>query len=248
MCRELAARGVTLLEADTDGVYFLPPPGHGPADDEPFLARVAEGLPEGIRLELDGRHAAMLSYKLKTYALLDDRGRVSLKGSGFRSRGLEPFVRHLIEEIVHLLLLGRGREVKAVVDRWLEDFAARRVPVRLFARTETLGETLEGYRERVRTGERNASAAYELAAASGRAWQPGDQVSYYVAGRGANVPVNEVARLLGAWDPAHRDENVEFYQAKVLEVWERFRAFVDDDGLRPPAEPDPPTSPQLSLF
>ncbi|HSE92120.1 MAG TPA: DNA polymerase II, partial [Methylomirabilota bacterium] len=205
-------------------------------------------LPEGIRLELDGRYAAMLSYKLKTYALLDGRGRVSLKGSGFRSRGLEPFQRRLIEEVIHLLLVGRGLEVKAVVDRWLENFAARRVPPRLFARTETLGETLESYRERVRAGDRNASAAYELAAASGRAWQPGDQVSYYVAGRGANVPVNEHAKLLGAWNPDHRDENVEFYQARVLEVWERFRPFVDADGLRPPAEPGSPDSPQLSLF
>ncbi|MGH7388410.1 MAG: DNA polymerase domain-containing protein [Candidatus Rokuibacteriota bacterium] len=236
------------IEADTDGVYFMPPPGHRPAADEALLARVAAGLPEGIRLELDGRYAAMLSYKLKTYALLDDRGRVSLKGSGFRSRGLEPFQRRLIEEVVHLLLLGRGPEVKAVVDRWLDDFATRRVPARLFARTETLGETLESYRERVRAGARNASAAYELAAASGRAWLPGDQVSYYVAGRGANIQVNESARLLGAWDPDHRDENVEFYQARVLEVWERFRPFVDDDGLRPPADSGPPDSPQLSLF
>ncbi len=244
----LGALGAVPIEADTDGVYFMPPPGHRPPDDEALLARVAAGLPEAIRLELDGRYAAMLSYKLKTYALLDDRGRVSLKGSGFRSRGLEPFQRRLIEEVVHLLLLGRGREVKAVVDRWLDDFAARRVPARLFARTETLGETLDAYRQRVGAGERNASAAYELAAASGRAWQPGDQVSYYVAGRGANVPVNEFAKLLSAWDPEHPDENVEFYQSRVLEVWERFRAFVDDDGLRPPAEPEPPSSAQLSLF
>lgn len=242
----LSALGAVPIEADTDGVYFAPPPGHRAEDDEALLARVARGLPGGIRLDLDGRYAAMLSYKLKTYALLDAGGRVSLKGSGFRSRGLEPFLRRLIEEIVHLLLIGRGREVKAVIDRWMEDFAARRVPARLFARTETLGETLERYRERVRSGERNASAAYELAAGAGRAWQPGDQVSYYVAGRGANVSVAEHARLLAAWDPARPDENVEFYQARVLEVWERFRAFVDDDGLRVPSDPE--ASAQLSLF
>ncbi|MGH7416777.1 MAG: hypothetical protein ACREKB_03255, partial [Candidatus Rokuibacteriota bacterium] len=178
---------------------------------------------------------------------LDERGRVRLKGSAFRSRGLEPFQRLLIEEIVRLLVTGRGADVKAVVGRWMGDFAARRVAPRLFARTETLGETLPAYREKVQTGFRNASAAYELAAAAGRAWQPGDQISYYVAGRGAAVVVNEYARLLSAWDPERPDENTDYYQAKVQEIWERFRPFVEHDGLRPPAE-ETDVSPQLTLF
>src|SRR3989442_2396067 len=151
----------------------------------------------------------MFSYKLKTYALLDVQGRVNLKGSAFRSRGLEPFQRQHIEEVVLLLLIGRAAEVKAVIDRWMEAFAARRVPPRAFARTETLGETLEAYRERVRLGARNPSAAYELAAAAGRAWQPGDQAFYYVAGRGANLAAYECAKRLAAWGSARRDENVE---------------------------------------
>jgi len=243
----LGALGAVPLEADTDGVYFMPPPDLPPGGEDALVAQLSAALPAGIRLELDGRYAAMLSYKLKTYALLDGRGRVTLRGSGFRSRGLEPFQRLLIEEIVRLLLEGRGRDVKAVVDRWLDDFAARRVPPRLFARTETLGETLDSYRERVRAGERNPSAAYELALVAGREWQPGDQVSYYVAGRGTGVTVADQARLLSAWSPERRDENVEYYQAKVLEVWERFRRFAENDGLRPPSdETDNPA--QLSLF
>lgn len=242
----LGALGAAVVEADTDGVYFVPPPGHERDEDEALVERVAAGLPDGIALELDGRHSAMFSYKPKTYALLDERGRVSLKGSAFRSRGLEPFQRLLIEEIVGLLLVGRGADVKAVVSRWMEDFAARRVAPRLFARTETLGETIEAYRERVQSGLRNVSAAYELAAASGRSWQPGDQVSYYVAGRGAGVAVAECARFLSAWAPARPDENTDYYRAKVWETWGRFRPFVEHEGLRPPS--DEAESPQLRLF
>jgi DNA polymerase elongation subunit (family B) len=241
----LRALGATPLEADTDGVYFVPPPGH-PAGDA-LIAEVARGLPDGIELELDGAYAAMFSYKAKTYALLDEQGRVRLKGSAFRSRGLEPFQRQIIEEVVRLLLDGRGAEVKAVIDRWLADVAARRVPVRLLARTENLQDSAEAYRERVRAGERNAAAAYELALASGRPWQPGDQVSYYVAGRGADAVIAERARLLASWDPSRPDENVEYYQAKVWEIWQRFRPFAEHDGLRPPAD-DTESSPQLTLF
>ena len=111
---------------------------------------------------------------------------------------------------------------------------------RLFARTETLGETLEVYRERVQEGVRNVSAAYELAAAIGRAWQPGDQVSYYVAGRGASVAVAECARLLSAWDPARPDENTEYYRAKVWETGSGSGRFIDFEGLRPPSDRSDP--------
>ncbi|MBI2206312.1 MAG: DNA polymerase II [Candidatus Rokubacteria bacterium] len=245
---ELEKAGAVPLEADTDGVYFVPPAGHAAADDDALLARIAAALPAGIHLDLDGRYAAMFSYRLKTYALLDSHGRVTLRGSGFRSRGLEPFQRRLIEELVRLLLEDRGAECKRVVDRWLDDFAHHRVPPRLFARTETLQESLEAYRAKVASGGRSVSAVYELAIASGRPLEPGDQVSYYVAGRSARVAVNENARLMAAWDSARPDENVEYYQTKVSEVWERLRPFAEQPGLRPWIDEAPPADPQLSLF
>jgi DNA polymerase I len=239
--------GAVPIEGDTDGVYFLAPPGHAPADDAVLLEKIAAGLPEGIALELDGRHAAMFSYKMKTYALLDERGRVHLKGSGFRSRGLEPFQRRLIEEVIRLLLEGKRTEVRGVIDRWLAAFAAHQVPPRQFARTETLGETVEQYRDRVKAGLRPASAAYELLIAAGRTCQPGDQVSYYVTGRSANVSVTEYSRLATEWNAEQPDENVAYYQGKVLEVWERFRRFTEQDGLCPPPD-EAPDDAQLSLF
>jgi len=245
----LDALGATVLEVDTDGVYFVPPADHRSQDDDKLLAALGADLPEEIVLELDGRYAAMLSYKAKTYALLDEKGRVTLKGSGFRSRGLEPLQRQVIEEVVRLLLIGRGPDVKPAIDRWLGELAARRVPVKTLARTETIQETLASYRERVAAGARNPSAAYELALASGRSVQTGDQVSYYVAGRGANVSVNDHAKFLVAWSPERPDENVEYYQAKVFEIWERFRPFAESDGLRPyRGEPDAIDDAQLSLF
>jgi DNA polymerase, archaea type len=237
----------TPVEADTDGVYFVPPPGHRLEDDDTLLERIAVGLPPGIQLELDGRYAAMLSYKMKTYALLDERGRFILKGSAFRSRGLEPVQRQIIEEAVRALLDGRRDEVARIIDRRLDDFAAHRVDVRAFARTETLHESLDAYRQKVGAGARPVSAAYELAAAAGRVLEPGDQISYYVTGRGAGVPVNEYAKLASQWDPTRPDENVEYYQAKVREIGERFRPFVEFDGLRPYVDEPEPQS-QLSLF
>jgi DNA polymerase elongation subunit (family B) len=234
------------IEADTDGVYFVPPDGL--ADDALLLEAVQSALPAGIRLELDGRYAAMFSYKPKTYGLADAAGRVLLKGSAFRSRALEPFQRQLIHELVDLFLRGRGREARAVVDRWLADFSAHRVPVRVFARTETLHEPLDVYREKVAAGVRAVSAAYEVALVSGRRCEPGDQVSYYVAGVSVRGAVAQQARLVADWTPERPDENVDYYRAKVLEVWERLAAFADLEGLRPYVEEPPEPDGQLSLF
>ncbi len=83
--------------------------------------------------------------------------------------------------------------------------------------------------------------------ASGRPVQPGDQISYYVAGRTARVAVNETAKLASSWDRARPDENVEYYQSKVIETWERFRRFTEQDGLVPYMD-EAQESPQLSLF
>src|SRR5260370_28443321 len=51
ICRELAARGATLLEADTDGVYFAVPEGWSQADERTLVGSAAALLPPLVRLE-----------------------------------------------------------------------------------------------------------------------------------------------------------------------------------------------------
>ena len=147
-----------------------------------------------------------------------------------------------------LLLTGRRAEISALIQRYLDDFAAHRMPVKQFMRTETLQDSLETYREKVREGKRNPAAPYELALQSERPYQPGDQVSYYVTGQGLKVKVNEAAKLATQWDLAAPDENVEYYQAKVRELWERFRPLIEPEGLIPiQEEAEEPTPTQLTL-
>ena len=57
----------------------------------------------------------MFSYKMKNYVLLDERGKLLIKGSGLRSRGIELFQRRWMEEMFRLLLTGRRDEIPALV-------------------------------------------------------------------------------------------------------------------------------------
>jgi DNA polymerase I len=242
----LDALGATVIEVDTDGLYFVPPAGAPDADG--LLADLASVLPEGIQLELDGRYPAMFSYKMKNYVLFDERGKLLIKGSGLRSRGIELFQRQWMEEMFRLLLTGRRDEIPALLRRWEEDFRAHRLSVKQFMKTETLQESLAAYREKLRTGRRNPSAAYELAMTSARPYQPGDQVSYYVAGDGFRIKVNEAAKLATGWDPGAPDENTAHYVSKLRELYEKFRPFIERDGLVAAVDDeDSPEQGQLSL-
>jgi DNA polymerase elongation subunit (family B) len=224
----LRERGARLIEIDTDGLYFVAPPDvRTAADEERLLSEMAKVLPEGISLELAGRYPAMFSYKMKNYALLDEAGRLSITGSGLRSRGLELFQREWMEEMFLHLLKGEPQKIRDLTQRYAEAFEQHKVDVRKFMKTETLQDSLDTYREKIRASKRNPAAAYELALRSARPYQPGDQISYYVSGTSKKVKVHEAAKLASEWDPKNPDENVEYYKAKLVELSEKFRPFFE---------------------
>jgi DNA polymerase elongation subunit (family B) len=231
----LHALGAAVLEVDTDGLYFVPPPAR-PADA--LLSALAASLPAEMQLELNGPFPAMLSYRMKNYVLLDPAGKLVVKGSALRSRGIELFQRRFMEDMFRCLLTGRRDEIPALLDRSKDAFRAHRVPVKDFMKTETLQDSLGLYRDKVAAGQRNAAAAYELALGSRRPYQPGDQVSYYVTGDSPRVKVAEAARLASQWDPRAPDENTAYYTAKLDELYERFRPLIEQDGLTAVTEPE----------
>jgi DNA polymerase, archaea type len=227
----LEGAGCRIIEVDTDGLYFTPPQGVStPEDEERLLSDVSRGLPTEISLELDGRYPAMFSYKMKNYALLDARGEVILKGSGLKSRGIEPFLRAWMEEMFALLLRGEARQIDALLAKYMEELEQHQFDVKMFMKTESLQDSLATYRDKVRDKKRNPAALYELAIQSGRSYQPGDQISYYVAGIGKRVKVHETAKLASQWDRHHPDENVEYYKAKLMELYRKFKPFIRGMG------------------
>ena len=219
-----------IIEVDTDGIYFAPPDSvTTEADEERLIADLAAILPKGIELELDGRYPAMFSYKTKNYALLDDQGRLRIKGSGLRSRGLEPFQREWLEEMLLLLLKGQQGNIPKLYERYLDDIEQHRKEISWLAKTETLQDSLDTYQAKLKAKKRNSAAAYELALKANRRYQPGDQISYYVIGTKAKVKVNKNCKLASAWNPQSPDENVEYYRAKLKDLFEKFRPWIEGE-------------------
>jgi DNA polymerase elongation subunit (family B) len=225
----LKERGAAIIEVDTDGIYFVPPEAaRTRSDEERLIEEVAATLPRGIVLELDGRYPAMFSYKVKNYALLDEKGRLLIKGSGLRSRGFELFLRQWLEEMLRLLMTGQKEKIAPLYERYLDDLENHRMDISLLMKTETLQESLESYQAKVKAKKRNPAAAYEIALQDSRAYQPGDQISFYVTGRGAKLKINENCKLAAQWDSDRPDENVEYYKAKLKELYDKFRPLIEE--------------------
>src|ERR1700730_3213011 len=177
MCRELAARGVTLLEADTDGVYFAVPEGWVEADERRVVSEVAAILPSLVQLEFDGRYAAMLSHEPKNYALLGYDGTLVLRGVAFRSSRAEPYGEAFLRRAIRRLLVG---DIVAVREAYVDTVTAlrrRELPTHDVSSRVRLAKKPAQYRD---VRDRRRELPYEAMLASGRtSWSVGERVRVY---------------------------------------------------------------------
>ncbi len=239
MCRELAARGVTLLEADTDGVYFAVPEGWGEEDERRVVAEVAALLPPLVQLEFEGRYAAMLSHEPKNYALLGYDGTLTLRGVAFRSSRAEPFGEAFLRRALTHLFAGDVTGVRETYLATLDALRRRELPTFDVSSQVRLTKSPAKYAE---TRDSRHELAYEALLASGRtSWRSGERVRVYrtQAGGAAVAPSKDE----GTPDP--RDYDVDHY-ARVLRAnfaVRLARALTPDDFAAVFASPD-----QLSLF
>ncbi len=181
----LKQRGMALIEADTDGVYFAVP-AHWTEDQErQLVAEIGAELPAGIRLEYEGRYRAMFSHEVKNYALLTYDDQLIVHGVALRSSRAEPFGERFLHQALFCTMTG---DVVGARNAFLETVGALRqrkflasdvaARVRLSKSPETYQNTRTGHMEQ----------AYEaLLAARRTKWTPGERVRFYRASGGASV-------------------------------------------------------------
>jgi DNA polymerase, archaea type len=245
MIEWLNAHRARVIEVDTDGIYFVPPssvaggadaggghtecqPGSTPRATpiEQLQTDLAKELPPGIDVEIDEQFDAMFSYKAKNYALLTKDGDVIIKGGALKSRGLEKFQRVFLEEMIKLIMQGKPEAVGDLRNEFEQKIRNREWKIDMLMKTDTLQDSLDKYRAKIAGSARNRAAAYELALASGRNYKPGDQISYYIKATPKKVPAYEAAKPASEFDPENRDDNVDYYVAKLDELVKKFSGLT----------------------
>jgi len=244
MSRELAARGVTLLEGDTDGVYFSVPAQWTEVDERRVVAEVASLLPPLIQLEFEGRYAAMLSHEPKNYALLSYEGVLILRGVAFRSSRAEPYGEGFLRRAIRRLLTGDVSGVRAAYLDAVTALRHREASTHDVSSKVRLTKTREQY---VGTRETRRELSYEAMLAAGRmSWSLGDRVRVYRTRHGTGGVVEESddgQALARAADP--RDYDVEHYVRLLRDTYASrlARAFTAEDFGAVFADPT-----QLEMF
>ncbi|HJT57017.1 MAG TPA: DNA polymerase domain-containing protein [Ktedonobacteraceae bacterium] len=181
----LRQRGMALIEADTDGVYFAVPVDWTEEQERQLVAEIGAELPAGIRLEYEGRYRAMFSHEVKNYALLTYDGQLVVHGVALRSSRSEPFGEQFLRQALLYTMTGDVMGAREAFLATVEALRQRKYPASDLAARVRLSKSPETYQVS-RAG--HMEQAYEALLAANRSkWTPGERVRFYRASGGASV-------------------------------------------------------------
>ncbi len=210
---EIRRTGATPIEVDTDGVYFVPPPeATDEAVERAYVERLGRTLPAGIRLAHDGRYAAMLSLRLKTYALLEHDGSLILKGSALRSRRMERCFRRFLEEAVHHLLADRRDDTRRAYFDLAQRIRDRSLPAEEIVQWGMLNQDSIAKTPRLRRLAQRIPGSDQA--------RVGDRVEFYERQDGELALLAEYAK----------DESIPYLLRRLRGTAERFRALFASEA------------------
>ena len=210
----LHKRGMALIEADTDGVYFAVPRGWSEQQERALVNEIGSSLPTGIRLEYEGRYRAMLSHEVKNYALLTYGDQLVVHGVALRSSRAEPYGERFLRKALRYTLVGNVQDVRALFLETVEALRNRELPASDLTTRVKLSKTPEVY---LASRTTHQEAAYEALLNVGRRhWYPGERVRFYRSRRKAHV-----------WLPDETEE------APVADDW---RGRVNGQEADPPRQ------------
>ncbi len=173
----LQQRGMALIEADTDGVYFAVPPTWDEEQERALVAEIGSTLPDGIRLEYEGRYRAMFSHEVKNYALLTYDGDLIVHGVALHSSRAEPFGERFLRRALRHVMLGEVQEVRAAYLETVTALSDHTLNAAELATQIRLTKTPTTY---YATRATHMEPAYEALIKAGRThWYPGERVRFY---------------------------------------------------------------------
>ncbi|NTV17401.1 MAG: DNA polymerase [Chlorobiaceae bacterium] len=226
MIMDFEARGCKVIEVDTDGILFIPPPEvKTESDERELVSEVSSHMPQGINIGFDGRFKKMISYMKKNYALLGYDHVMILKGSSLTSRSGEKFGRDFVRRGFETLLTEDIGGLHNLFTEYRNKILNHEMDISDFSRTESIKCSIEQYLLDVKSGKRSKSITYEIALRSGMTLTKGDRITFYISGTGAGSSLYDKGKLASAWNKDKPDENTHFYLKRLDEHCQKFLPF-----------------------
>jgi len=161
--------GLEVVYGDTDSLFVLLP-GKEKARAEEFLEHVNRSMPGIIQLELEGFYLRGLFVSKKRYALLDEKGKITVKGLEFVRRDWAPIARETQQKVLEILLK-EGDEGKALrlVREVIENIKRREVTlnqISIYTQLTRKVESYEGKEPHVGAAKKLQDEGYKVKAGS----------------------------------------------------------------------------------
>jgi hypothetical protein len=175
----------------------------------------------------------MFCYKAKNYALLEE-GRIVLRGSALRSRGIEPYLKRLTDSLIHFLLGASPESPAGLIDRYRAGLADKSLPVGELAKGEVLSMNPDAYERFIAGGGKPRRASAEAALQMAPRPRMGERVTYYITPKQKGRTSDwQRARPLASYDPVAAPYEPEYYLGKLDDWLERYGKFL---GISPPGD------------
>jgi len=133
--------------------------------------------------------------------------------------------------MIKLIMQGKPEAIAGLRGKFEQKIRKREWNIDMLMKTDTLQDSLDKYRAKIAGSARNRAAAYELALASDRNYKPGDQISYYIKATPKKVPAYEAAKPASDFDAQNRDENIDYYLAKIDDLMKKFSALIGTTSM-----------------
>jgi len=224
LIEEFKRHGCEILEADTDGIYLSSAEFF--EEPEELLAKVEAVMPTGIELEYDGRYTAMFCYKAKNYALFDGT-KLIIRGSALRSRGIEPFLKKLSDQLIRFLVGAESESPVALADDYRRRIAIRSASVAELAKSETLSQNPDAYARFMEQGGKPRRASAEAALQLDPRPRMGERVAYYITARAPGKTNDwQRSRPVSLYDPVAAPYDPTYYLDKLDDWLQRYGPYV----------------------
>jgi len=227
LINEFTRLGCEVLEADTDGIYLSSQKYFNTA--ESLLEQVTFLLPEGLDLEYDGRYDAMFCYKSKNYALYDGT-KVTIRGSALRSRGIEPYLKSLTDQLIRFLL-GVEKEAPLIRAETLRaEIESGQIDISCIAKSEYLSQQPEAYKKAVTQSKKPRRASLEVALQTDPMPKMGERITYYILPKEKGVTSDwQRARNITEFDFQQFPYDPKYYTKKIDAWIKRYNEFLETE-------------------
>jgi DNA polymerase elongation subunit (family B) len=225
----LRSRNCEVIEIDTDGTYFTYPDTEDPYK---LLEDLNATMDEGIKIDFEKKFKSMISYMDKTYVLMPEnypKKKIIIKGSAFRKRGMQPFLKKWMatsfEKLLTFDLQGYDDNCY-IVERSL---GLREMDVEEIVEYKKISFDYKHY---INRPKQIKMGHFEAMRREGKEkdYKAGDKVSFYYAGE-KQKQKSEMVKLYHETEKIN-DYNCDHYISQLHEWMAVFKPFYEQIKLK----------------